>query len=234
MLAACGPSATPAPAEPSPEPLAAAEPAVAEPPTTEPPASEPERVAEAPADEVPSDATTGPRAPTSSTPAAPGDGCTFTPNPGVVSPGGISILGLAEGGDGYDMPQICPMQACSSGLTIELPKRGDWQFGVYDVVVAVDSGTFRCHLTRTPPPAWRQPARCAHVRELTADCVGPADFHPGPIMISGAPAKVRVAIEHDGVALADQTLRPSYSNKRWDGWDCDPSCTSAEASVSVK
>jgi hypothetical protein len=132
------------------------------------------------------------------------------------------------------MPDICPAQACLAGLTIDLPKRGDWTTGAYDVAVATDDGTLRCHHTSGPPPAWRAPAHCARVRELTADCVGPQPFFPGPIMVSGTPATVRVTVARDGVVLADRTLTPTYSNLRWDGWDCDPSCASAKGAVPVE
>ncbi len=53
-----------------------------------------------------------------------------------------------------------------------------------------------------------------------------------PIMIAGAGARR----DHDRPRrryLADQTLRPSYSSTRWDGWDGDPSYRSGKGSVAV-
>jgi hypothetical protein len=166
-------------------------------------------------------------------PAVVAEGCTYVAA-SVPGPGGISIIGLGDGGGGYDMPDICPVQACSAGLTLDLPKRGDWALGVYDVEVATDDGTLRCHHTSAPSPAWTAPARCAHEPELSAACVGPQPMFMGPIMISGAPAHVRVTIRHDGAVLADQAMTPTYSRKRWDGWDCDPSCRSASGSITVR
>ena len=83
-----------------------------------------------------------------------------------------------------------------------------------------------------PPPA--RPARCAHERELSLECAGPPDPAMGPIMICGAPTSVRVTIAKDGALLADATLAPRYSNLRWDGFDCDPSCRAASATVEVR
>ena len=165
---------------------------------------------------------------------APIDGCVYTATPAGLGVGGISILGVTDGADGYDMPDICPMQACSSGLTIQLPKAGDWTYGAYDLTVATDLGTLVCHVTRAAPPPQATPARCAHERELSYECAGPPDPAMGPIMISGAPQSVRVTIAKDGAVLADATMAPRYSNLRWDGFDCDPSCRAAAATVDVR
>lgn len=173
-----------------------------------------------------------PLAPASTTPAA--EGCTYAAAAGRPFVGGISIVGLGDGGGGFDMPDICPQQACTAGLTIELPIASAWAPGVYDVEVATDDGTLRCRHTATAPGPWTAPAHCASDRELAVDCVGPEAPFFGPIMVSGVPARVRVTIARDGVTLADRTLTPSYSSKRWDGWDCDRSCASAKASVDVR
>lgn len=166
--------------------------------------------------------------------AAPVEGCTYTATPAGQGVGGISIIGVTGGADGFDMPDICPVQACSSGLTIQLPKAGDWSYGAYDVTVATDLGTLRCHVTRAAPAPRAAPARCAHERELSLECAGPPDPAMGPIMISGAPTSVRVTIAKDGAPLADATLAPAYSNLRWDGFDCDPSCRAASGTVEVR
>lgn len=189
-------------------------------------------VADAPADEAPDEAATPAEAPQPV--AAPVEGCTYTATPAGQGVGGISILGVTDGADGYDMPDICPMQACGSGLTIQLPKADDWSDGAYDLTVATDLGTLRCHVTRAAPPPRARPARCANERELSFECAGPPDPAMGPIMISGAPQSVRVTIAKDGALLADATLAPRYSNLRWDGFDCDPSCRAAAATVDVR
>lgn len=166
--------------------------------------------------------------------AAPAEGCTYTATAAGRGVGGISVIGVGDGGAAYDMPDVCPMQACSSGLTIQLPKAGDWTYGAYDLTVATDLGTLRCHVTRAAPPPRARLARCAHERELSYECAGPPDPAMGPIMISGAPTSVRVTIARDGALLADATLAPRYSNLRWDGFDCDPSCRAAAATVDVR
>lgn len=175
-----------------------------------------------------------PAAPATPAAAAPIEGCVYTPTAAGRGVGGISIVGVGDGGAAYDMPDICPVQACASGLTIQLPKAGDWTLGAYDVTVATDLGTLRCHVTRAAPPPQVAPARCAHERELSLECAGPPDPAMGPIMISGAPTSVRVTIARDGALLADATLAPRYSNLRWDGFDCDPSCRAAAATVDVR
>ncbi|MBL8625976.1 MAG: hypothetical protein JNK64_31970 [Myxococcales bacterium] len=177
---------------------------------------------------------TAPAAPTTPVVATPIDGCVYTATPAGLGVGGISILGVGDGGGGYDMPDICPVQACSSGLTVQLPKAGDWTYGAYDLTVATDLGTLRCHVTRAAPPPQVRPARCAHERELSYECAGPPDLAMGPIMISGAPTSVRVTIAKDGAVLADATMAPRYSNLRWDGFDCDPSCRAATGTVDVR
>lgn len=188
-------------------------------------------VADAPPDETATPA----EAPQPAAVAAPPvEGCVYTATPAGLGVGGISILGVGDGGGGYDMPDICPTQACSSGLTVQLPKAGDWTYGAYDLTVTTDLGTLRCHVTRAAPPPQVRPARCAHERELSYECAGPPDPAMGPIMISGAPQSVRVTIAKDGALLADATLAPRYSNLRWDGFDCDPSCRAAAATVDVR
>lgn len=186
------------------------------------------------ADAPPVEAATSIEAPQPAAVAPPVEGCIYAATPAGAGVGGISIIGVTDGADGYDMPDICPMQACSSGLTIQLPKAGDWGYGAYDVTVATDLGTLRCHVTRAAPAPRAAPARCAHERELSLECAGPPDPAMGPIMISGAPASVRVTIAKDGAPLADATLTPRYSNLRWDGFDCDPSCRAASATVDVR
>ena len=162
------------------------------------------------------------------------DGCTFTAAPGVTEPAGITIVGVGDGGGGYDMPDICPRQACSAGYTIDLPRARDWSDGVYTFVVATDRGTLACRETAVTPPPRPRPASCAHARELTPDCAGPQPFSAGPIMISGRPTTIQVTIAQDGQVLADQVVDPWYSAKRWDGFDCDPSCGAGSHDVPVR
>ena len=212
-LAACGHRA---PAAAAPTAATAPPPTTVDDPATDGPAA---------------DAPTATAATSTSTPGE--EGCAFITAAGTQGSSPLTILG-APGADGFDMPDICPQQACASGLTVDLPKAGAWLPGVYDLVVEIDAGILVCHFAMAAPGPFHPPARCGHERELSVDCVPPEGPNLGPIMITGAPTSVRIAIAKDGVALADETLHPSYSAKRWDGWDCDPSCRSAKASVSVE
>jgi hypothetical protein len=211
LLAACvptTPAAPPAvgPAQPPPPPIANPSPPAKPPPIANP-----------------------------SPPAKPvAEGCTYESLPGQTGGPVASIIALPGGESGFDQPAICGQQACSAGLSIELPNLQGWKAGVYDVEVGTEHGTKRCHVTMKDPAPSSPPPRCANEPELSAECAPPARPTMGPILLGGSEKTVHVKIVRDGRTLADQTLHPTYSNKRWDGFDCASACASAKGRVSVE
>jgi hypothetical protein len=224
VLTACGhaaPKAQPAPS-PRPTPVLAADagPAPA-------PAIDPGTATVPPAPPAAPDAGTIASAPTN-------EGCKYTDAPGKKSGPEASIIGLPGGESGYDSPAICAAQACTGGLTIELPNQGGWKAGVYDIEVGTERGAKTCHVTLKAAGPWKRPAKCANEPELSAECAPHEGPNLGPIMLTAGAKMVHVKIVRDGKTLADETLHPKYNAKRWDGFDCAPECANAQASVKVR
>jgi hypothetical protein len=142
------------------------------------------------------------------------------------------MTGPASGHD--SARDVCPQQACTSGLILSLPHAGDWKTGAYDVEVETEWGTLSCHKTLEAPKPSPTPPVCAQQAELTLECAPPMGPSLGPIFVEAPSSTVRVRVAREGTVLASETVTPSWTRKRWDGFECAAACAHAQASVSVK
>ena len=128
----------------------------------------------------------------------------------------------------------CTEIGCQDGLFIEL-NRLTWEPGVWTVSLTSDGVNTTC--TATIPLDSTTPSSCDRTGYQLTTAGSSLDVSEQAITDLYIPsidiAQVTIIVEHDGVEVFSDSVQPSYQTSQPNGPDCEPTCTSANASLTL-
>lgn len=149
----------------------------------------------------------------------------------------IVPVALALGLSGC-MTHECTEVGCADGLWIDLRSTsGHWETGSYHVGITADGESITCAaIIPLPKESGGPNTTCSSsaVRLGLSGSMLPVSAQSiSDIVFSTYPASVSIVITRDGEPFASRTLAPGYVTSRPNGPDCEPTCRSAHATMTV-
>lgn len=135
-------------------------------------------------------------------------------------------------------PVACTEIGCVDGLRISLEKATPWAAGDYTFALELDGAAVTCtgslplKACDTGPSVTCAPAEAVMVAE-SGCALGPETHGFSDVQVKSAPKAVSLKISHAGQVVHEAKLTPEYTTSRPNGEGCEPTCTTAGATVKL-
>lgn len=149
----------------------------------------------------------------------------------------VLVVVAAQGCSSVESSATCTLIGCVDGFDLQLSPNAAWPAAEYRFELEAGGVKQVCTGKLPLPPCASRALTCvgnAIGAISESGCALPAPQHAfSGITFAGKPARVRVIVQKDSVAVLDREFVPAYVTSRPNGPKCEPICTSASETATV-